>query len=406
MSDASSTLIRNLVFIDAGVSDLQDLVAGLNPGEAAYVLDPGSDGLDQIAKILAAGGYGDLSSISIVGHGSAGELSLGASTIADTNLASHSGDLSAIGAALKPGGDLQLYGCDVASGASGHHFIADLSWTLDSATGAIEASSPFTAAALANFAGILPNATLTATQSTVVTTDLDADGDVGPGDTVTTTVTITNTGAIDATGLSFDETLNRLTFVAGKINVSPLAFDDSFTTAGNTQLIVNATGINPGSTPAVTVAGNLFTNDKEFLGDTFTLKSFTQGGHGTVTVNSDGTFTYLPNAGFTGADTFTYTITDKGLDGIAGNADDLTATPTIWPAREPCTSPSARRCGTSTARPAPAARASRPARSTRSPRRTSTAPAAAATSIVPATSSISKAAAAIPPRWGSRPAST
>ena len=347
----SSALIRDIVFIDARVPDLPDLIAAVKPGDQVFVLDPASDGLDQIAKILAASDLAGIASISIVGHGAADQIELGSTLITDGNLAEHSADLATIGASLAPGGDLLLYSCDVASGAAGQQFIADLasftgadvaaathpvgsadlggSWVLDASTGPIEASSPFITASLGNFSGLLPTPTLTAVQSTVLTTDVDGDGVADPGDTLTTSVVITNTSATDATGVSFTETLDHLTLVAGKINVSPLAFDDFYTTVGNTQLIVNASGTNPGSTPAVIVVGNLFTNDTEFLGDTFSLKSFTQGGHGSVTVNSDGTFTYLPNAGFTGSDTFAYTLTDKGLDGIAGNADDLTGVGTV-----------------------------------------------------------------------------
>ena len=55
-----------------------------------------------------------------------------------------------------------------------------------------------------------------------------------------------------------------------------------------------------------TVSGNVLRNDR---GATAVVRS-TQPGNGTVTVNADGTFTYTPNSGFTGADTFTYTATD------------------------------------------------------------------------------------------------
>jgi hypothetical protein len=64
----------------------------------------------------------------------------------------------------------------------------------------------------------------------------------------------------------------------------------------------------------------------------------TQGG--SATFNADGTFTYTSAPGFEGTDTFTYTLRDTGIDGIAGNGDDLTSTgtvsitvapaPTIW----------------------------------------------------------------------------
>ena len=121
------------------------------------------------------------------------------------------------------------------------------------------------------------------------------------------------------------------------------AFNDTFTAVANTLLEV---GVTHGSSPAAQiVAGSVTANDVEFLGDTFTLKSLndgattvnfsggtatlTTGDGGTVTMNASGNFTYLPAAGFTGSDVWTYTITDKGLDGIAGNADDLTSTGTV-----------------------------------------------------------------------------
>ena len=185
---------------------------------------------------------------------------------------------------------------------------------------------------------------LTATQTTTLTTDIDADAAYDPGETVTTTVTVTNTAGLgDATGVSFSEDLNGMTLVRGALNVSPLALDDAFTTVGNTQLVVGGTAP---SSPAVTVSGSLFANDHEFANDLgvqdqFTLKSvagvnFVSGsvtaattGQGTVTVNADGTFTYVPKAGYSGTDTFTYTLTDDGIDGVLGTADDLTGTATV-----------------------------------------------------------------------------
>ncbi|MDE5452826.1 VWA domain-containing protein [Bradyrhizobium sp. CSA112] len=48
----------------------------------------------------------------------------------------------------------------------------------------------------------------------------------------------------------------------------------------------------------------------------------TNGAHGTVVYNNNGTFTYTPEAGYTGADSFTYTIKD-------GDGDTSTATVTL-----------------------------------------------------------------------------
>ena len=179
LSDPNQTA-RQVVFIDSSVPDLQDLLSGLQPNEVAFVLDPSSDGITQIADILAANGLTNLSAISIVGHGAAGEIQLGSAVLDDSDLAQHSDALAQIGASLAPGGALQLYGCDVASGASGQQFIVDLSqfvggadvaaathdigqtaggenWTLNASTGApvAPASAPFTEQALANFDGTL-----------------------------------------------------------------------------------------------------------------------------------------------------------------------------------------------------------------------------------------------------------
>jgi hypothetical protein len=46
-------------------------------------------------------------------------------------------------------------------------------------------------------------------------------------------------------------------------------------------------------------------------------------------MSSDGSFTYLPPAGFIGVDSFTYTLRDDGTDSTAGNADDLTGIGTV-----------------------------------------------------------------------------
>jgi VCBS repeat-containing protein len=182
--DVQSDIGRQIVFVDSGVPDLAALIAGATPGELVFVLDPSSDGLQQIADILTANGLTGLASISIVGHGASGAIDLGSTVVDDANLASHAAALSSIGAALAPGGDLALYACDTAAGAAGAQFISDLSayaggvdvaaathlvgsadqggspggsWTLDAATAAPvpAASVPFTAAALSSFQGEL-----------------------------------------------------------------------------------------------------------------------------------------------------------------------------------------------------------------------------------------------------------
>jgi uncharacterized repeat protein (TIGR01451 family) len=164
-------------------------------------------------------------------------------------------------------------------------------------------------------------------------------GPVAPGGTIHYTEIISNTAAIgagnEALNLQIAQALDpNTTLVPGSLNISPLAFDDTFSAVGNTQLFVNAGGTNPGSTPAAAVAGSILANDVEFMNDlgvldTFTLTTtgtFATTGGGSVTLNADGTFAYTPAISFTGADTFSYTIRDDGIDSIAGNSDDLTGT--------------------------------------------------------------------------------
>ena len=71
------------------------------------------------------------------------------------------------------------------------------------------------------------------------------------------------------------------------------AVDDKVVTPQNTAITINVAG-----------------NDKGFLVvlDTTNTTALTQPTNGTIVKNADGSFTYLPNAGFTGQDSFTYTI--------------------------------------------------------------------------------------------------
>ena len=174
---ADSGTHRDVVFIDPQSGDLMGLYGGAKPGDLVFVLDPNKDGVQQIADILAAQDLHDLDAIHIVSHGLEAEVKLGTTVLTDGNLADHADALAAIGKALKPGGDLLLYGCDIAAGSDGQQFIHDIAhltgavvaastnetgssdlggdWTLEAATGAITATNPFTDATLASYEGLL-----------------------------------------------------------------------------------------------------------------------------------------------------------------------------------------------------------------------------------------------------------
>ncbi|HEY0324323.1 MAG TPA: Ig-like domain-containing protein [Pyrinomonadaceae bacterium] len=139
--------------------------------------------------------------------------------------------------------------------------------------------------------------------------DPNGDGKAEAGDTITYDVNISNTGATDATSVTLNDTIDaNTTLVPGSLKVSPLAFADTYNATKDISLSISAPGVlaNDTGTPsptAVAIAGG----------------STAQGG--TVTLNSDGSFTYTPLAGFQGTDSFTYTVTN----GLTPN-DTATAT--------------------------------------------------------------------------------
>src|ERR1043165_7117014 len=139
------------------------------------------------------------------------------------------------------------------------------------------------------------------------------DGKADPGQTITYTVTITNTGTADATGVTFNDSVDlNTTLVPGSVNTQPIGIPDTYNVIGNVRIQPNA-------------AQGLLTNDID--PDTGNNTGLTPSGPststngGNVTINTDGSFSYNPAPGFTGTDTFTYTLTDSG-----GKTDTTTAT--------------------------------------------------------------------------------
>lgn len=69
----------------------------------------------------------------------------------------------------------------------------------------------------------------------------------------------------------------------------------------------------------VPVAIDVLSNDSDSDGGVLSLQSFTPGSSGSVSNNGNDTLTYWPNPGFTGGDSFSYTISD----GQGGTADAI-----------------------------------------------------------------------------------
>jgi uncharacterized repeat protein (TIGR01451 family) len=168
------------------------------------------------------------------------------------------------------------------------------------------------------FAGAAQGApVVSATDSDTLQTDLNGDGKVNRGDTVRHTITITNTGIDDATGTAFTETIDTgTTMVPGSLKSTPVAIDDSYTTVGNVRIQVPA-------------AEGVLKNDFGIPPPTAIVVAAGTSDHGgNVTVDADGGFTYDPPAGFTGTDTFTYTVENE--QGSDTGTVTVTVSGTIW----------------------------------------------------------------------------
>ena len=163
----------------------------------------------------------------------------------------------------------------------------------------------------------------------VLANDTDADGDaltaVQQSDPANGTATLNANGSFTYTpnggfsgtdsftyaandGTENGNTATVTITVAAPGNTPPVAVDDSYNTPFQTQLTVVAPGI--------------LGNDTDADGDTLTAVQLTNVSNGTLNLGADGSFTYVPNVGFSGADSFTYQAND-------GTDNSNTATVTI-----------------------------------------------------------------------------
>ncbi len=178
------------------------------------------------------------------------------------------------------------------------------------------------------------SATVSEDDSAGVTFDvLDNDTDVDAGDVLSVSSfdgsTITN-GTLTASGgsftyvpetgfvgsESFDYTASdgnggsataTVTITVTAVQHAPVAGNDVYATQQDTPLNISAPGV--------------LANDGDQDGNTLTVQTTPVSGasNGTVSLAVDGSFTYTPNAGFTGSDSFTYRVDDgtgRSADGV------------------------------------------------------------------------------------------
>lgn len=137
---------------------------------------------------------------------------------------------------------------------------------------------------------------------------------LGPNASATTTVTVTSPNS--ASDGFYDVEINAentsepahsasglVTYVVSNpvANHVPVAESDSVATVQDSPVVID-----------------ILANDSDPDGDVLSIAAVTQGSNGMVTINGDETVNYMPNSGFSGTDSFSYTVHD-------GNGGSATA---------------------------------------------------------------------------------
>jgi hypothetical protein len=134
--------------------------------------------------------------------------------------------------------------------------------------------------------GVVPGDGITVTYSTTATTV--------PGSYTITPALVDPNGKLGNYGVTLSPGTLTLT------NAAPVANNDTHTAQWNTPLTVAAAGV--------------LSNDTDADNDPLSAITLTNPAHGTVTLNGNGSFTYMPAANYMGTDSFTYKANDGYLD--------------------------------------------------------------------------------------------
>ena len=189
MNTSTATTTQQILLIDSQVQDLDQLIAGVQPNTAVYVLHPQENGIAQITTILQQ--HAAIETVYLVAHGQPGCLYLG-------NTIFNQETLPTVSELLKNWniGQLLIYACNLANGETGETFLHSLhhytkakiaasshpigqtefgqNWQLNQTTHPIEIKSVFNPEVMATYSGVLAAGDLDTTFSGdgIVTTDL------------------------------------------------------------------------------------------------------------------------------------------------------------------------------------------------------------------------------------------
>jgi VCBS repeat-containing protein len=114
-----------------------------------------------------------------------------------------------------------------------------------------------------------------------------------------------------------DSNIATVSLTVNPVNDAPVAVNDNYTTKRGTMLTVNA-------------AAGVLQNDSDIDGDPIIAELVSPTRHGMLTLNPDGSFSYVPDANYKGTDSFVYHATDGAAD-----SNDVTVQINVGPLNPP-----------------------------------------------------------------------
>ncbi|MEO8279377.1 MAG: DUF4347 domain-containing protein, partial [Ideonella sp.] len=259
-SQNQATNAREIIFIDSRVPDadkLADELMAQRSGSNTFdvvIIDAEEDGVAQISRALAH--EQNLAAIHIISHGSEGAIEIGNGRLDSERLAVDEQAVARWGQSLAAGGDLLLYGCEVARGSAGESFVRSLAsltgadvaassdrtgsvsiggnWTLEYATGTVHSRLTASSFERLDWSGLLVTYTVTSTADTAVAGTLrwaitQANASVGVADTIDFNIAGTGIHTINI-GSALPTISDKVTFDA--------TTDDSFAANGSRPAII------------------------------------------------------------------------------------------------------------------------------------------------------------------------
>ena len=134
------------------------------------------------------------------------------------------------------------------------------------------------------------------TISAVQTVTVDGGGNAVPGGQLNYSFILSNSGA-DALNVNFtDQLIADLTLVPGSVKSTPIVQNETYQSIGNVGITVPE-------------GNGVLSNDNSPTGEAMAATVTTTTANGVLNLATNGSFTYLPNPGFVGNDSFTYTVT-------------------------------------------------------------------------------------------------